>query len=49
MYANGNRYEGEWVDGVICGAGTLVYADGDRYMGNWLDGKMHGGGKYVLQ
>ncbi len=25
-YANGNRYEGQWLDGRISGHGTLTYA-----------------------
>jgi hypothetical protein len=42
VYANGNVYEGEWVDGRINGFGTLTYADGDKYIGLWVDGKMNG-------
>ena len=45
-FANGNVYEGEWVDGSIDGYGTLRYADGDSYTGNWKHGKMHGEGRY---
>ena len=31
VYANGNRYKGEWVDGSITGVGVLTFADGERY------------------
>jgi hypothetical protein len=41
-FANGNRYEGEWANGVISGTGTLHIANGDKYTGEWKDGKMHG-------
>jgi len=47
MYANGNRYEGEWENDVINGHGTLFYADGDKYEGQWSQGKMHGTGTYT--
>lgn len=46
MYANGNVYEGEWVDGRIEGTGTLTYSDGDRYSGLWRNGRMDGQGTY---
>lgn len=41
-FANGNRYEGEWANGVISGKGALHIANGDKYTGEWKDGKMHG-------
>ena len=29
----GNRYEGQWVDNLRSGQGTLFYADGGKYEG----------------
>ena len=40
----GNRYEGEFRDGVRWGEGSLVWADGDRYEGGWRNDTMHGQG-----
>jgi hypothetical protein len=44
VYASGNKYEGQWIDGKINGFGVLTYSDGDVYEGEWKDGKMHGSG-----
>ena len=40
MYANGNRYNGDWVNGRITGSGVLTFADGERYEGELKDGRM---------
>ncbi len=40
MYANGNRYNGDWVNGRITGTGVLTFADGERYEGELKDGRM---------
>ncbi|MCS2618500.1 hypothetical protein NXW11_11185 [Bacteroides thetaiotaomicron] len=44
-YPNGDRYEGEWKDGVPNGNGKMTYASGGIYIGNWLSGNKHGEGK----
>lgn len=36
------QYEGEWVDDVKEGYGTLTYVNGERYEGYWKDDKAHG-------
>lgn len=38
----GDRYEGEWRDGLESGTGTFVLADGSTYYGSWQGGQMHG-------
>ena len=38
-YGNGDKYEGSWVDGELCGKGTMVYATGDTYEGLWFRGR----------
>ena len=57
-YGNGNKYVGQWKDGVQHGKGTYTYLDGSKYVGEWKDGKMHGqgtlsypdnGGEYIGQ
>jgi hypothetical protein len=35
-YPNGDRYEGNFLDGVRTGNGTFSYADGRKYVGNWF-------------
>ncbi len=37
---NGNKYEGEWKDGVYDGIGTLTSPDGDTLEGEWKDGEL---------
>ena len=44
----GEKYEGQWVDGVMHGDGTYTYADGSRYNGDWKDGKPDGKGVMVF-
>ena len=42
IYANGNKYVGEFKDYTINGKGTFTYANGDKYVGEWKDGKLNG-------
>ena len=39
--ADGYEYSGQWVEGVIEGAGTAKYSDGSIYTGNFKDSKPH--------
>ena len=43
-YANGNRYDGMWKNGVKNGQGTLTYANGDKYEGILKEDKKDGKG-----
>ncbi|NCF76492.1 MAG: hypothetical protein GWP45_04780 [Proteobacteria bacterium] len=42
--ANGDRYDGEVIDGVLEGFGRYTWADGKRYEGNFSAGKRQGFG-----
>ena len=46
-YANGNKFVGEWKDGMWHGQGTYTHADGNKYVGEWKYGKWHGKGTYT--
>ncbi len=43
-YANGERYEGYFVNGKRCGIGRMEYHNGDVYEGHYTDGKRDGQG-----
>lgn len=43
-WANGKRYEGNFVRGKRTGFGVMYTGDGDRYEGEWKDGKPAGKG-----
>jgi len=38
-YENGDKYEGMWIDGKLCGWGTMEYANGSTYEGLWFNDK----------
>lgn len=44
VWANGDRYEGEWREDKQHGRGIYMWANGDRYEGEWKDGDLHGEG-----
>jgi len=46
-YENGDKYEGEFVNGKIHGKGTYTYANGDKYEGEFVDGKFTGRGTFT--
>ena len=41
---NRKYYEGEWVNGIRQGKGTLVWNNGDKFIGYWKDGLRNGTG-----
>ena len=45
--ANGNKYEGEWRNGLRNGYGTFYWLTGQVYKGQWLDDHMHGNGQFI--
>ena len=46
IYADGVRYDGEYVDDKKGGFGYYIWTDGRKYEGWWYKGKQHGLGKY---
>ena len=45
-YDGGDKYEGDFKDGVKHGTGRYTWANGRVYEGDWRDGKRHGSGVY---
>ncbi len=43
-----NRYEGELVNGVKHGKGTMYYKTGNVYKGEWKNGVKHGPGEFIF-
>ncbi len=54
VYANGDRYEGNFANDVISGVSdenykcVYTYANGDKYEGDFVGGKKHGTGKMTF-
>ena len=46
-FANGDRYEGQWIKDRIEGQGTYVYKNGNTYTGQWKNEMMNGRGEMV--
>ena len=47
QWPNGDRYLGEYHEGLRNGMGEMVYsAKKEKYMGQWQDGLYHGQGQY---
>ena len=47
LFANGDKYVGEWRDGKEHGQGTKIYPGGAKYVGEFRNGSIHGLGTYV--
>lgn len=48
VYAGrGEKYVGEWRNGVINGQGVYYYRSGNRYQGEWRNGRKSGQGTYL--
>lgn len=45
IWADGRRYDGEWLENRCNGRGVLTYKDGRRYEGEYKLDKMHGRGE----
>ncbi len=44
IYADGDKYVGEWQGGFYNGQGIATYANGEMYVGEWRDAAHHGMG-----
>jgi hypothetical protein len=44
--ADGNIYEGKWLNDKAHGQGTLYWKNGDKYEGLWAKGIQHGRGTF---
>ena len=42
VFSNGDRYQGNFLDGRPHGSGVMNYADGKKYIGNWKRGLRDG-------
>lgn len=42
------RYEGDWVNGVKHGQGTMIFDNKDKYVGQLCNNERHGEGKYYM-
>lgn len=47
LFANGNTYEGNFVNGRGSGKGKVVNTDGSSYVGDFVNGKMEGRGIFL--
>ena len=45
-WENGDKYIGEWKEGVQSGLGTFTTHDGHQYSGQWAHGRANGYGVY---
>jgi serine/threonine protein kinase len=48
IYANGDKYVGEWNEDQKHGLGVNTYANGDKYVGEFKDDRRSGHGTYVF-
>ena len=46
-WADGRRYEGEYLNDKKDGFGIYTYPDGRSYKGEWANGKQHGQGTFI--
>lgn len=49
VYADGLKYEGQFVADKKEGYGVYSWTDGRKYEGWWYKGKQHGLGTYIAQ
>ena len=46
IYSNGNKYVGEFTNGIPNGKGVMNFMDGDEFSGTWINGKFVDGELY---
>src|ERR1022692_2077425 len=47
-WSSGDRYEGQYKDGIRVGKGYYRWANGSEYMGDWVNNQMVGFGKITF-
>ena len=48
VWADGDKYVGDWVDGEKHGKGTYTWPSGNKYAGDFVDGKGTGQGTFTV-
>ena len=46
IYANGDKYVGDFMDGQLHGRGTITFSNGDKYIGQLRFDHIYGRGTY---
>ncbi len=46
-HSNGQKYVGEFKEGIYNGQGTYTWPNGDKYVGQWLNGERNGQGTFT--
>ena len=49
VFANGDKYIGDFMDGKPAGKGIMYFSNGNKYMGNWVASYRQGEGKYIFK
>lgn len=48
MYQSGNKYQGEFSNGLKHGYGKFIWKSGSKYKGDWVQNKREGDGEEIL-
>ena len=48
VWADGNKYEGDWVDGEMHGTGIFTWVSGNKYVGDFVDDTGTGEGTFTV-
>jgi len=49
IWLNGDRYQGDFINGLKNGNGILYFSNGDKRVGVWKDDKLHGPATYYYR
>ncbi len=47
IFPGGDRYDGDFKNGLLHGKGVLNFANGDKYIGNWVKQHREGKGRFI--